>query len=213
MGNLRKKIPITLRHHAHRHAGHRRSPWPCWLLLQGRDSLAGMVGSQRRFPPIVVHRLHYRAHDLVLHVPADLPHLLWQLAHVARDRTPRSRVAQVDDGAADHAGDLLDLRRLSWSRRPALRASSASTGIPIASNISWRRSSTTARRKTAVAEAGAPAEEKTRKVRPVEYLLMALSIAAAGAGWCIAKRAYDKSGQRGAASRLPWPRLPSTAHC
>ena len=61
-----------LRHHAHRHPGHRRSPWSRRLLLQGRNSLAGMVGSQRRIPPVVVHRLHHRAHDLVLHVPPDL---------------------------------------------------------------------------------------------------------------------------------------------
>jgi NADH-quinone oxidoreductase subunit L len=42
------------------------------------------------------------------------------------------------------------------------------------------------------AEGAAPAEEKKEEGSPSEYLLMALSIAAAGAGWWSAKRAYDK---------------------
>ena len=49
---------------------------------------------------------------------------------------------------------------------------------------------------TSVAESGAPAEEKREEGSPSEYLLMALSIAAAGAGWCIAKRAYSVEGKQ-----------------
>ncbi|MGC2210781.1 MAG: NADH-quinone oxidoreductase subunit L [Candidatus Korobacteraceae bacterium] len=49
--------------------------------------------------------------------------------------------------------------------------------------------------RTAIAESAAPAEEKKEEGTATEYLLMALSIAAAGAGWWIAKGAYDKQGK------------------
>jgi NADH-quinone oxidoreductase subunit L len=45
------------------------------------------------------------------------------------------------------------------------------------------------------AEGAAPAEEKKEEGSPSEYLLMGLSIAAAGAGWWSAKRAYSKPGK------------------
>ena len=46
------------------------------------------------------------------------------------------------------------------------------------------------------AEGAAPAEEKKEEGSPSEYLLMALSIAAAGAGWWAAMRAYNKPGKQ-----------------
>jgi NADH-quinone oxidoreductase subunit L len=52
----------------------------------------------------------------------------------------------------------------------------------------------TATAEAAATEGAAPAEEKKGEGSPSEYLLMALSIAAAGAGWWSAKRAYSKLG-------------------
>jgi NADH-quinone oxidoreductase subunit L len=48
--------------------------------------------------------------------------------------------------------------------------------------------------KNSAVEGAAPADEKKEEGSPSEYLLMALSIAAAGAGWWSAKRAYSKPG-------------------
>jgi NADH-quinone oxidoreductase subunit L len=50
--------------------------------------------------------------------------------------------------------------------------------------------------KNSTAEGVAPAGEKKNEGSPSEYLLMALSIAAAGAGWWSAKRAYSRSGDQ-----------------
>ena len=80
------------------------------LLLQGRHPVGDVVARSRRVSLPVVHRLPHRADDLVLHVPADLPDLRRQAAHESRGRAPHSRVAQVDDGAAGHPGDLRDWR-------------------------------------------------------------------------------------------------------
>jgi NADH-quinone oxidoreductase subunit L len=46
----------------------------------------------------------------------------------------------------------------------------------------------------AAAETPAPAPEEGGESHATEYLLMALSVAAAGVGWWIAKRAYEKTG-------------------
>jgi NADH-quinone oxidoreductase subunit L len=48
--------------------------------------------------------------------------------------------------------------------------------------------------KLSIAESAAPLEEKKEDGSPSEYLLMALSIAAAGAGWWSARRAYANCG-------------------
>ena len=96
--------------HADRDAGHLRHSRFRRLLLEGRDPVGDMVARRRRVSLPVVHRVPHRADDLVLHVPADLPDVLRQAAHEPRSRAPHSRIAQDDDRAAGHPGDLLGRR-------------------------------------------------------------------------------------------------------
>ena len=97
---------------------------------------------------------------------------------------------KIDDGAADHSGDLLDRRRLA--RMPHASADR------IASRSSWSRSLRTeaVRAGAAKAQAGdklAAGEQQGSTTDPLEYVLMGASVGAACARLVVAQRAYSKA--------------------
>ena len=106
-----------------RHRGDRRHPAARRLLLQGRDPLVRLRQHARRLAAALARRRGHGADDRVLHVPPALAHLLRQLAHDARGRAPRARVAVLDDRRAAPAGGALGGRRLH--RRAALPRAAA----------------------------------------------------------------------------------------
>ncbi len=95
------------------HSRHRRHSALRRLLLQRRNPLADVDERRRRVPHPVGHRVSHRADDVVLHVPPDLSHVFQQAAHEPRGRAPHSRVAEVDDCAADHSCTDVGIRRIA----------------------------------------------------------------------------------------------------
>ncbi len=88
MGGLHGKIKTTFGTMLIGDAGDRGHSGVCGLLLQGRDSVGDVVARGRCVSLPVVHRVPHGADDVVLHVPADLPDVLWQAAHESRSRAP-----------------------------------------------------------------------------------------------------------------------------
>ena len=123
MGALWSKIPTTA--------------WTflvATIAISGIPPLAGFVskdailgGCVRRAAAAVGHRLHHRGHDGVLHVPPGEHDVLRRVARAARSGAPHSRIAAVDDRAADDSGGAFDRGRMDWlagiaGRQRSLRA-------------------------------------------------------------------------------------------
>ena len=77
MGGLRKYLPYTFWCMTIRDLRHCRHTAVCRLLLQRPDSV---VGLERRLSRAVADRRDHRRHDLVLHVPAVVPYVLWRVS-------------------------------------------------------------------------------------------------------------------------------------
>ena len=77
MGGLRKYLPYTFLVHDDRDVRHRRAAAVCRILLEGPDPVVGL--EQRRTHALADWRDH-RRHDVVLHVPAVVPDVLWRIS-------------------------------------------------------------------------------------------------------------------------------------
>ncbi len=75
MGGLRKYMPYTFWTMTVGNVRHRRASAASRLLLERRDSLAGLRAARAASDPLADRR-HHRGHDLVLHVPAVVPDVL-----------------------------------------------------------------------------------------------------------------------------------------
>ena len=108
MGALSKKIPVDILDDADRRAGHRRNFSVCGIFEQGPDS--GQDLRKGRFS--LGHRILHGGHDGVLHVPADIHDVSWDVARGARSGTPHSRIAEIHAGAAGDSRGAFDCGRL-----------------------------------------------------------------------------------------------------
>jgi NADH-quinone oxidoreductase subunit L len=123
MGGLAKQNSDHVRHLRDRDRRDRRLAAAVRLLLEGRDPLVRARQRTRRLGLADGAGGADRADHRVLHVPvagADLPRAL---AHGARGRAPRARVAAGDDQRADRAGGAVGGRRLHCD--PALPPAAA----------------------------------------------------------------------------------------
>ena len=179
MGALSEKIPVTFLHHVRRDAGDRGNS------CRSRDfsrkmKFCGRRGSRRRRVSLLwVIGFRHCADDGFLHVPPDLPDVLEPVARdEPRSRTPHPRVAEVDDHAAGDSGVLLAFAGfLGWPH--SLGGSDRFEHFldPVFAHAKPRF---VEEGKAGQLAAGEKEEEHTS---PTEYLLMFLSVAAAGAGW------------------------------
>ena len=143
MGGLKNKIPIT--------------HWTMWIGVVAIAGIPGLAGffskdeilwqaysSPQGSKLLWVVGLTTAAHDRLLHVAADEHDVLRQVARDAGSGGAHSRIARVDDGAADAAGRRQRARRLAGHAQAVEPCSARASA---ASSTGWSRSFASAARR------------------------------------------------------------------
>ena len=162
MGDLRERTPTTFWTMFVATLAIAGIPPPRRILFERRNPVAGLHDRRQRVSLLVVDRFRDRADDRLLHGPPDLPDVLRQAAHEPRSRASHSRIAQVDDRAARHPGDLFGRCGMAWNSAQPRRLRSISGN-------SWSRCS---RKKLTSCKPKNPASwqpAKEKKRRPTRW--------------------------------------------